>query len=250
MMVKISFNEKESKNLSIKWNLLMRIKKIDKLLWEKKKKQLIFYFRKKLNYKSGNNYFIIDPNQRRFLVAINGIRRCFLINSWNFKREVNYGVESYIPRKIQAMLWNINVSSLVDQRLIRYRWMREINPLDWNEKWYFTKNCCEKLEVILKGLAMVYILLLEEFHFNYIKLKRKDLLINYQGVDLRMSSIKLQKLEFNVFFEAKRVNGKWFRDLKKLYRWWYGKVYFPEISFWLYVRLLTSNGNVIQCKRH
>jgi len=64
MMVKISFNEKESKTYQSNEFIDEELKKIDKLLWEKKATNI--YFRKKLNYKSGNNIYIIRPNQRRF----------------------------------------------------------------------------------------------------------------------------------------------------------------------------------------
>lgn len=40
------------------------LKEIDKSLWEKKGPNI--YFRKKLNYSSGDNIYIIRPNQRRF----------------------------------------------------------------------------------------------------------------------------------------------------------------------------------------
>lgn len=40
------------------------LRELDKHLWEKKAKNI--YFRKKLNYKKGDDFYIIRPNQRRF----------------------------------------------------------------------------------------------------------------------------------------------------------------------------------------
>ena len=40
------------------------LKQVDQQLWEKKASNI--YFRKKLNYKTGNDIYIIRPNQRRF----------------------------------------------------------------------------------------------------------------------------------------------------------------------------------------
>ncbi len=64
MMIKVSFNEKKSETFQSEEFIDDELKKLDKYLWEEKATNI--YFRKKLNYKSGNNIYIIRPNQRRF----------------------------------------------------------------------------------------------------------------------------------------------------------------------------------------
>ncbi|MDC1067666.1 N-6 DNA methylase [Candidatus Kapabacteria bacterium] len=64
MMIKISFNEKKNETFQSEDFIDDELKKLDKHLWEEKATNI--YFRKKLNYKSGNNIYIIRPNQRRF----------------------------------------------------------------------------------------------------------------------------------------------------------------------------------------
>lgn len=64
MMIKISFNEKKKEIYQSNEFIDEELKKLDKHLWEEKATNI--YFRKKLNYKSDNDIYIIRPNQRRF----------------------------------------------------------------------------------------------------------------------------------------------------------------------------------------
>lgn len=64
MMIKISFDEAKREIDVSKESLDEELNKIDGYLWEKKSTSI--YFRKKLNYKTGNDIYIIRPNQRRF----------------------------------------------------------------------------------------------------------------------------------------------------------------------------------------
>jgi len=64
MMIKISFNEKKKEIFHSNEFIDEELKKLDKHLWEEKATNI--YFRKKLNYKLGNDIYIIRPNQRRF----------------------------------------------------------------------------------------------------------------------------------------------------------------------------------------
>lgn len=64
MMIKLSFDEKQMKVVTSKEFIDDELKKIDEHLWEKESSNI--YFRKKLNYKIGNDIYIIRPNQRRF----------------------------------------------------------------------------------------------------------------------------------------------------------------------------------------
>jgi len=64
MMIKISFDEKKSETFQSNEFIDEELKKLDKHLWEEKATSI--YFRKKLNYKVGNDIYIIRPNQRRF----------------------------------------------------------------------------------------------------------------------------------------------------------------------------------------
>ncbi|MGJ3234489.1 HsdM family class I SAM-dependent methyltransferase [Marivirga sp.] len=64
MMIKIS-HEKVKKYISIsKESIDIELKKLDQYLWDEKSNSI--YFRKKLNYKTGDDIYIIRPNQRRF----------------------------------------------------------------------------------------------------------------------------------------------------------------------------------------
>lgn len=64
MMVKLTFDKKQKEiNLSKEF-IDEELKKIDQHLWEKKSSSV--YFKKKLNYKTGDDIYIIRPNQRRF----------------------------------------------------------------------------------------------------------------------------------------------------------------------------------------
>lgn len=64
MMIKLSFANKQKEIASSTEFVDNELKKIDKSLWEKKSQNI--YFRKKLNYKRGDDIYIIRPNQRRF----------------------------------------------------------------------------------------------------------------------------------------------------------------------------------------
>lgn len=65
MMIKLSFGKKKKKEVSISDEPIdSELNKLDKHLWEAKSKNI--YFRKKLNYKTGDDVYIVRPNQRRF----------------------------------------------------------------------------------------------------------------------------------------------------------------------------------------
>ena len=64
MMIKLSFGTSEGGVIKSKENLDKELTQLDKILWQKKATNI--YFRKKLNYKTGNEIFIVRPNQRRF----------------------------------------------------------------------------------------------------------------------------------------------------------------------------------------
>jgi len=64
MAVKLSFRDTKRAVVKSSDTLERTLKKLDKHLWEKKAMNI--YFRKKLNYKTENNIYIIRPNQRRF----------------------------------------------------------------------------------------------------------------------------------------------------------------------------------------
>lgn len=64
MMIKLSFDKKQKEVLHSKESIDEELKKLDKHLWEEKATSI--YFRKKLNYKTGEDVYIIRPNQRRF----------------------------------------------------------------------------------------------------------------------------------------------------------------------------------------
>ncbi len=64
MMIKLSHDIEKKKLQVSNENIEDQLKIIDKYLWEKKTQNI--YFRKKLNYKKGDDIYIIRPNQRRF----------------------------------------------------------------------------------------------------------------------------------------------------------------------------------------
>ncbi len=64
MMVKLTFDKKKKEVTLSKEFVDEELKKLDQHLWEKKSSSI--YFRKKLNYKTGDDIYIIRPNQRRF----------------------------------------------------------------------------------------------------------------------------------------------------------------------------------------
>ena len=64
MMIKLSFAKKQKEIIATKEFVDDELKKIDQYLWEEKSSNI--YFRKKLNYKTGDDIYIIRPNQRRF----------------------------------------------------------------------------------------------------------------------------------------------------------------------------------------
>lgn len=64
MIIKLS-HEQVKKNVTVsEESVEAELKELDKGLWEKKATNI--YFRKKLNYKKGDDIYIIRPNQRRF----------------------------------------------------------------------------------------------------------------------------------------------------------------------------------------
>lgn len=64
MMIKLS-HERTKKDIFISNERIdEELEKLDQYLWEEKSKNI--YFRKKLNYKIGDDFYIIRPNQRRF----------------------------------------------------------------------------------------------------------------------------------------------------------------------------------------
>ncbi|WP_417237502.1 HsdM family class I SAM-dependent methyltransferase [Bizionia paragorgiae] len=64
MMIKLSFGNKTTDLVESKENVVQELRQLNKHLWTKQNTNI--YFRKKLNYKSGNEIFIVRPNQRRF----------------------------------------------------------------------------------------------------------------------------------------------------------------------------------------
>lgn len=64
MMVKLTFDKKQKEINPSKEFIDEELKKLDHHLWEEKSSSV--YFNKKLNYKIGDNIYIIRPNQRRF----------------------------------------------------------------------------------------------------------------------------------------------------------------------------------------
>lgn len=64
MITKVVFESSEKEVLKSSENIHDILRDLDKELWQKKATNI--YFRKKLNYKTGNEIFIVRPNQRRF----------------------------------------------------------------------------------------------------------------------------------------------------------------------------------------
>ncbi len=64
MITKVTFEDTEKAVLKSIVQIDDILKDLDKELWQKKATNI--YFRKKLNYKTGNDIFIIRPNQKRF----------------------------------------------------------------------------------------------------------------------------------------------------------------------------------------
>jgi len=64
MLTKITFDKDNNELLKSSEDVTQELQRIDKHLWSEKATNI--YFRKKLNYKTGNDIFIIRPNQRRF----------------------------------------------------------------------------------------------------------------------------------------------------------------------------------------
>lgn len=64
MMVKLTFDKRKKEITTSKEFVDEELKKLDQHLWEKKSSSI--YFRKKMNYKTGDDIYIIRPNQRRF----------------------------------------------------------------------------------------------------------------------------------------------------------------------------------------
>jgi hypothetical protein len=65
MMIKLTHEETKKDGVTISNEKIDdELKKLDQYLWDKKSTSI--YFRKKLNYKTGDDIYIIRPNQRRF----------------------------------------------------------------------------------------------------------------------------------------------------------------------------------------
>lgn len=64
MITKVAFGDSERKVSISSVDIHDILRDLDKELWQKKATNI--YFRKKLNYKTGNEIFIVRPNQRRF----------------------------------------------------------------------------------------------------------------------------------------------------------------------------------------
>lgn len=64
MMIKLSFGNEKTDLIESKEDVAQELRQLDKHLWTKQSTNI--YFRKKLNYKNGNEIFIVRPNQRRF----------------------------------------------------------------------------------------------------------------------------------------------------------------------------------------
>ncbi len=64
MMIKLSHEKVKKDVFTSGESIDAELKKLDKSLWEKKATNI--YFRKKLNYKKGDDIYVIRPNQRRF----------------------------------------------------------------------------------------------------------------------------------------------------------------------------------------
>lgn len=64
LLTKITFGENKKELSKSSEDVTQELQRIDKHLWAEKATNI--YFRKKLNYKTGNDIFIIRPNQKRF----------------------------------------------------------------------------------------------------------------------------------------------------------------------------------------
>ncbi|TYQ00211.1 type I restriction-modification system DNA methylase subunit [Tenacibaculum adriaticum] len=64
LVMKLSFEENEKEVLKSQEDVTQELQKLDRHLWTKQSTNI--YFRKKLNYKTGNEIFIVRPNQKRF----------------------------------------------------------------------------------------------------------------------------------------------------------------------------------------
>lgn len=64
VMLKITFGSEKYELMTSSEDISNELKKIDNELWIKKAGNL--YFRKKMNYKDGDDIFLVRPNQRRF----------------------------------------------------------------------------------------------------------------------------------------------------------------------------------------
>ena len=64
LLIKISFEEHSTGVSKSQESVTQELQKLDKHLWAKQSTNI--YFRKKLNYKTGNEIFIVRPNQKRF----------------------------------------------------------------------------------------------------------------------------------------------------------------------------------------
>ena len=64
MITKVAFEDSEREVSISSVDIHDILRDLDKELWQKKATNI--YFRKKLNYKTGNEIFIVRPNQRRF----------------------------------------------------------------------------------------------------------------------------------------------------------------------------------------
>lgn len=64
MLIKLSFNKKHKEVIQSQEFVDKELKKLDSHLWKQEATNI--YFRKKLNYKTGDDIYLIRPNQRRF----------------------------------------------------------------------------------------------------------------------------------------------------------------------------------------
>lgn len=64
MMIKLSFDKEDNDIFFSEENVSDKLKDLDKHLWEQNAPNI--YFRKKLNYKTKNEIYLIRPNQKRF----------------------------------------------------------------------------------------------------------------------------------------------------------------------------------------
>ncbi len=64
MMMKLSFSNEQKELIQSEVDVSKELKKLDEYLWENRATNI--YFRKRMNYKDGDDVYIIRPNQRRF----------------------------------------------------------------------------------------------------------------------------------------------------------------------------------------